>query len=61
MLLDIILLILLIGCLGGFGWGWGAGSLTFGSPLGMILVVVIILLLAGLFVPHYWGPYPAVR
>lgn len=59
MLLDILLIILILAALGGFGWGWRSGTVLPASPIGILLVVVVILLIFGLLVPHYWGPYPA--
>lgn len=61
MILDVILVLLLLGAIGGFGYGWRGGGLPPASPLGILLVVVIILLLAGLVVPHVWAPYGPVR
>lgn len=59
MLLDILLLIVIVACLGGVGWGWHSGTVLPASPIGIILVIVVIALLFGLIGPHFWGPYPA--
>lgn len=57
MLLDILLILLILAALGGFGWGWHSGTVLPASPIGIVLVIIVVLLLVGLIGPHYWaGP-----
>jgi hypothetical protein len=52
--LDLILIVLLIAAIGGFGWnaGWRppAGPMYF-NPLGLVLLILVILLLVSLLSP----------
>jgi hypothetical protein len=60
-LIDLLLIVLLIAALGGFGWnaGWRApaGPVYF-NPLGLVLLVLVVLLLVALLAPwpmrHSW-------
>ena len=57
MLLDVILIVLLLMVLGGYGWSWRDGGLSPASPLGILLVILIVFLIAGLIVPRVWLGY----
>ena len=59
MILDILLLIIILACLGCFGFGWQTGVIAPASPVGIVLLVVVVLLFLGLIGPHFWTPYPA--
>lgn len=49
--MTLILIVLLILLLCGGAWGYSGGYVTYGNPLGLILLVILVLLLVGLLLP----------
>lgn len=51
--MTMLLILLLCFVLLSAGFGFRDGPITLRSPLSLILLIVVVLLLLGLFAPHY--------
>ena len=54
-MITILLIALIVLLLGGGGYAWRGGYVSYGNPLGIVLLVVLILLLLGVFGGPRWG------
>jgi ABC-type multidrug transport system permease subunit len=56
--MDLILILVLIAVLGGSWYGHTSRGLTLESPVGIILLILVVCLALGLLVPHTgWHRY----
>ena len=56
--MELILVIFVIMILCGGGWGYRSGAITgFGSPLGLLLIVLLVVVIFGGFVGPRMGYY----
>lgn len=56
-MITILLIVLLVLFLSGGFYGYRGGYITYGNPLGIILIIIVVLLLLGFFtgpIYRYW-------
>lgn len=49
--MTLLLIVLLVLLLAGGGYGWHTGYVTYGNPVGLVLLVIVVVLLVGLLLP----------